>query len=154
MKKVYKILVIIFIATLTSCSDNDTLQNEALDGSSILKEGILERKIDSKYNIPNHIYNEFIDSLIFDEKGNVIGAIYDEIENQLDDDSSNKFWGNFGFTVRTDTHISRTSSTISGVSVKNSNSEFETNPAIFEGYKPKRGGCKANNRWICVIREY
>lgn len=154
MKKVYKILVIIFIATLTSCSDNDTLQNEALDGSSILKEGILERKLDSKYNIPNHIYNEFIDSLIFDEKGNVIGAIYDEIENQLDDDSSNKFWGNFGFTVRKDTHKSRTSSTISGVSVKNSNSEFERNTAIFEGYKPKRGGCKANNRWICVIREY
>lgn len=92
-----------------------------------------------------------------DEDGLLIGndfANHDEIENQLDDDSSNKFWGNFGFTVRTDTHISRTSSTMSGVSVKNSNSEFETNPAIFEGYKPKRGGCKANNRWICVIREY
>ena len=29
-----------------------------------------------------------------------IGAIYDKIENQLDDNSSNEFWNNFGFEIR------------------------------------------------------
>jgi hypothetical protein len=147
MKKKLNILAFIFIATLTSCDNNDTLQNESFDENTLYKEIILGKNLDSRYDIPKDVYNEFIDNLIFDEKGNVVGAIYDKIENQLDDNSSNEFWNNFGFEIRKSDII------IKEESNNNSNVQLD-NPSIFTGYKPKRGGCKANDRWICVIREY
>ena len=101
MKKKLNILAFIFIATLTSCDNNDTLQNESFDENTLYKEIILGKNLDSRYDIPKDVYNEFIDNLIFDEKGNVVGAIYDKIENQLDDNSSNEFWNNFGFMFMT-----------------------------------------------------
>jgi hypothetical protein len=142
MRKLFKVFIIIFITTLTSCSDSDTLQNESFDESTVLKQVILEKNLDLKHDIPGDVYEEFVDNLIFDEKGNVVGAIYDKIESHLDDNSSNKFWKNFGFEVRKSKDDS------------SNNVARVMDPVIFEGYKPKRGGCRSNSRWICVIRSY
>ena len=69
------------------------------------------------------------------EEGQFVGAIYDRIEEQFDEKSSNDFWSNFGISIR-------------------DKNQSTNKVQIFEGYKPRRGGCRANNRWICVIRDY
>ncbi len=101
------------------------------------KESAKQLHLDKAFNLSKEVYNEFIESLIF-ENGKFVGAIYDGVEKELDDASSDEFWKHFGISVR---H-------------KDKYASKEKPPVIFEGYKPKRGGCKANPRWICVIRDY
>jgi len=45
MKKKLNILAFIFIATLTSCDNNDTLQNESFDENTLYKEIILGKNM-------------------------------------------------------------------------------------------------------------
>lgn len=146
MRNLMKLLtVILFIGLISSCESNDdALLNE--NENSILnskkevlalnsRASVTALNLDAKFNINKDVYNEFIESLTF-ENGEFVGAIYDRIEKELDEKSSNEFWGEFG------------------ISIHDNNRNLTTNTTIFEGYKPRRGGCKANNRWICVIREY
>ncbi len=127
--------IILFIGLITSCETNDeSLLNEFSELNS--KQDVKKLNLGKTFNISKDVYNEFFESLIF-ENGEFVGAIYDGIEKELDDFSSDKFWGNFGISIRNKT--------------ANPTSSRAT---IFEGYKPRRGGCKANNRWICVIRDY
>ncbi len=145
MKRVFYFSIILVATTMLSCSDNGSLQDGKVNKQTSLKKEIFKKRLDKEFNISEADYKEFVDNLIFDEKGNIIGAIYDKIEKKLDDNSSDKFWSNFDLKVRKEKGQKSLRSARLAVAGK---------PVIFQGYKPKRGGCKANNRWICVIREY
>lgn len=142
MKNLVKLLtVILFIGLISSCeSNNDIILNENESSKKEIstlnsKTSVTALNLDMRFSIDKDVYNEFIESLTF-ENDEFVGAIYDRIEKELDEKSSNEFWKEFGISIRN----------------KNQNAFKER--VIFEGYKPRRGGCKANNRWICVIRDY
>jgi len=144
MKVLLKILPVLFLITIFSCSEDESLLESNVN-AELSKQAIIDKHLDSKFNLESDVYDEFLNNLIVDEQGQVIGAIYDKIEESLNDKESNEFWGNFGISLRNNRDVNAKSSSLE-VSRKD--------PVIFEGYKPRRGGCKANNRWICVIRNY
>lgn len=146
MKHLTKILALFLVSVFVISCDNQ-YEDLNLEKNSLLQqedvemkkkgeqtvtsvEDVIKLNLDKKFNISEATYNEFLNSLVF-ENNQFRGAIYDAIELELgDDNSSNSFWNNFEISIR------------------------DKDPVIFEGYKPRRGGCKANNRWICVIRDY
>ena len=142
MNSILKFTSGVLLVSLFSCNSYDRLleqnENPVLNSKEIVKS----LNLNSKFNINKELYNEFIESLTF-ENGEFVGAIYTGIEKELDDKSSDEFWGNFDISVRNKDDFKN----------KKNNSHIES-PVIFKGYKPKRGGCVSNNRWICVIRDY
>jgi hypothetical protein len=106
------------------------------------REAAIAARLDVKFSIPEDMHNEFINSLVF-ERGFLRGAIAEDVDNLFDDLTSDNFWVQFGFSLRNKTLISN------GIIGGNDFASVK----IFEGFKPKRGSCVANNRWICVIRE-
>lgn len=98
---------------------------------------VIALKLDERFGIPDVIYVEFISSLTFYNE-TFRGAIYDEIENFFgeDSESSDEFWGHFGISLRSN------SPTVGDIAMER---------YIYMGYKPKRGGCRSNSRWICTL---
>lgn len=145
----------LFFLLFASCTKNHSELESQLSDANIQKALLIEKRLDLKYSISPAVYKEFVESIIYDEKGNLIGAIYDKIENSfISDNQSNSFWSQFGISLR-----NQNSSHSPNFTEFEDEDDGEVDigdnlPGIFEGYKPKRGGCKANNRWICVIRDY
>ncbi|WP_196890992.1 hypothetical protein [Aureivirga marina] len=91
-----------------------------------------------KYNIPEDVYYEFKNSIVYNEEGKLIGAIYDGVEKYLDDKQSDEFWAEYGFSLRRNLIFGGTDPIAA---------------QIFQGYKPKgHNGCRQNRRWVCVLR--
>ncbi|SFC41240.1 hypothetical protein SAMN05421780_105136 [Flexibacter flexilis DSM 6793] len=56
--------------------------------------------LDKKFGLSEKVYNEFLNSLTF-ENGVFVGAIYDGVERELlDTKSSDAFWAYFGISLR------------------------------------------------------
>ena len=133
MKTIFNLIAVLLLITISSC--NKSYFDETINQEQFRKS-IQEEKLDNKFNLNSNVYNEFINSIIFDENGKLIGAKYDGIEKELNDKESNKFWNHFGLSIRN----------------AESNNLKSADVVVYEGYKPRRGGCKANSNWICVIR--
>lgn len=145
MKISLKILsALVIILTSLCCNDQAGLVEEEIN-MKLSKEAVIEKNLDTKFNLDSTIYDEFINSLIFDEKGRIIGAIYDKIQNSLNDKESENFWNHLDIPINNLNSFEKKPEDEEGV---------DGGPTIFEGYKPKIGGCKQNSRWICVIRDY
>jgi hypothetical protein len=145
MKNLLKLLSITILISFISCEkpnektiekETNSIVNSIVNSNKSnfvnSKESAMSLDLKTKYNLPEDVYNEFIESLTFDEKGNFRGAIYIEVEKYLDDNSSDEFWNNFGVSLR-------------------NNSTYK-GPTIYEGYRYKGPhSCKQNRRWICSL---
>lgn len=144
--RINKAILLLVTIVIVACSSDEIISiNKNVD----FKNELRDMNLDAEFNIPNDIYNEFISNAIFNEKGELIGAIYDKIEENfgVDNSKSNSFWSNFDVELR---------SSVDTSDLRTSKSDNFREPGelarIYEGYKPKRGHCKANNRWICIVR--
>lgn len=150
MKKIIISKVVLLLATLAilACSSEEMA---SISNDVDFKSKLRDMELDMKFNIPNDVYDEFISNAIFNDKGQLIGAIYDKIEESfgLDDSKSSSFWNNFDIELRNSDDLSDLITTKSEVPTRREPGELAR---IYEGYKPIRGHCKANNRWICIVR--
>lgn len=145
--KAILIVIILLMPLMPGCSvDDDNLMNVNLRLKA--KRDIEMLNLDKKFNIDEGVYEEFLHSLTFDENGNFRGAIFAGVEQYLDDSSSDKFWSNFGISIRDIRNDNvRSSANDKNVNINNA----DDGGGVYMYYKPKPRGCKYNTRWICVI---
>ncbi|MGX1024838.1 hypothetical protein [Psychroflexus sp. MBR-150] len=136
MKKI-KTIFIIMIFIFSACSENnDDLQNDTLDFKNLdFKTKVFDKNLDKIYGIDSQAYARFTESLIFDDKGRVIGADISSIKKRLDDSDMDSFLNDL---VEYKSEVYK-------------QLEIAPDPKIFQGYKPKPRGCKRRNNWICII---
>lgn len=114
-----------------SSLSNTSIQPDVANRTQIVTsvEEVIALRLDEQFDLSQVAYDEFIGSLVF-ENEQFLGAIYEGVESEMDDIQSDQFWSNFGFSLR----------------------QNQSDLPIYYGWKPKRGGCKSNPRWICVIK--
>ncbi|MCF6214480.1 MAG: hypothetical protein L3J45_10705 [Flavobacteriaceae bacterium] len=109
MKYTYKFLVILIFIIATSCDKN----NQFLDQSSTevlkSKQSVINSNLESKFDINPDVFDEFVNSIVFDNKGRFRGAIYTSINKEINTDLQNDFWKRFGITNPSNTFISNKS---------------------------------------------
>ncbi len=93
--------------------------------------------LNSKYSIPDAVYNEFMNSITF-ENGHFTGCYYKAVDELLDEKTSVEFWKNFGINIS-----------------RNIDNEIQPRKVI-DGtdYQDKKnypgGGCEPMSGWVCT----
>ncbi|MEM1323610.1 MAG: hypothetical protein AAGG75_25335, partial [Bacteroidota bacterium] len=101
-------------------------------------EDIQWLELDKKFDIPQDIYQDFLDHAIFFH-GELAGVKHTEIENILTDEESLAFWSNFGVVLR------------DNVVSERYQIEIEPRP-VYRGKRPIGSGCEPNNLYTCFGR--
>ena len=84
MKNLLKLVTVVFLIAFTvSCDSNDDILEVNESAKLNSKQSVEKLSLDKTFNISESTYNEFIESLTF-EDGEFVGAIYDGIEKELD----------------------------------------------------------------------
>ena len=112
-------------------NENLVINNELTRKS---KQNIEQLNLSEKFKINKVVYDEFFNSIIFDEYGNFRGAKVTGINKSLNEEEREKFWKYFGLTYK------------NGDFPQNTNKDL-----VFMDYKPRFRGCKWDPDWICVI---
>ena len=135
MKKIIYGILIMLIVTLTYSWT--TKDNVKLDDLIILNsvQKVESLNLADEFNLSKEVYNEFLESLIFDDlTSHFRGAKISGINNALNEKQREKFWKYFGLTYK------------NGDFPQNTNKDL-----VFMDYKPRFRGCKWDPDWICVI---
>jgi len=146
MKLLFKLLPVFLLIIATSCDKEKSLiegtVNEDTTNQEHFRKALKEQNLGDKFNLNEEVYEEFVNTAIFDENGNLRSAIYANIENELNDSESDKFWGEFGFSIRNSHNSSL-----------NDRLNKAAEPILYIGYTSRRfgSGCKKKQNWICVI---
>jgi len=98
MKYTYKFLVIIIFIIATSCDKNNQFLDQS--GTEVLKskQSVINSNLESKFDINPDVFDEFVNSIVFDNKDRFRGAIYTSINKEINSDLQNDFWKHFGIT--------------------------------------------------------
>ena len=138
-------LLLVGMTALLSCDKEDiqvddtaTLADAAT--TAAYQANVRSMNLNSEFALSEATYEEFIQSLAIAPDGKFRGAIFDKIEEELNDDESDRFWSNFGFTIPR-----------AGEPSTPLGARSDPESRVYPYYRPRPRGCKANRRWICQI---